>query len=772
MTQPTPDLCPYLGLASDRTVTRTQPDAAHRCSAQTPSAAPDAEHQAAFCLSASHPSCPFYVPPATRNPQPAIRNPQDAIRAWLRFLPWLALALLVIAVAVVYGRDLLLPPAGPPPILNTSTPDARSASILTPDPRLLTPDSRPLTPAPRPARSLATNTPEPGGQAVSLAPKAGDAGWWSSGEARGNRLGDSYLYAGYFDGQAFISAVRLDVSRVPRGAPIRAAMLRLTGLREDRLNRGAGGQWNVHLLAADALKEFARADFQALLNAPAGVSLLPTIFAADLNTNQENTWTFDPAARAWLQAQIAGGATTIIARIVGPTGGESTLFAWDSGAGPATTGAGPVLNLSLGPAPATPPALPSQQVIVATLTPTPANILTVAADRLTATAIVRTIGTVTPLPYRLVTPTPLPANLATAQALGLTAGRAPIVIYTATPANAATATANAAWATAVAVTTGTFTPVPTNAVTPVMVAPTPQPENVATAAAQLLAATAQAEQVGTATPLPFGALIATVTPRPPVLVNTPTPANFATAAAYAAYATAVAVTTGTFTPIPPNALIATPPASATPVPLLLEITPGPTPTPTPTRPAQMPAVLIGQILFRSDRDGQPRLYALDAATGRILRVTQEWPAALAQARDARNPAGNLVALVQEDNRRLPQVQIYDAQFKSMRQLTTVSGWSYDPAWSPRGDRIAFVSNEVGNDEIYIINNDGSDQRRLTANTWEWDKHPSWSPDGSQIVFWSNRETGRRQLWIMDADGKNQRPLMPSVYNDWDPVWVK
>ena len=106
-----------------------------------------------------------------------------------------------------------------------------------------------------------------------------------------------------------------------------------------------------------------------------------------------------------------------------------------------------------------------------------------------------------------------------------------------------------------------------------------------------------------------------------------------------------------------------------------------------------------------------------------------------------------------------------------RALTSGEAWSYDPAWSPAGDRIVYVSAD-GNDEIYTIGTDGKNPRRLTMNSWEWDKHPSWSPDGTQIVFWSNRETGRGQLWVMNKDGSGQRRLLDSPYNDWDPIWVK
>lgn len=553
----TQTLCPYLGLAGDRTTTRTLPDSSHRCYAQDPAGSPDTGYQAAVCLAAAHTGCPFFAAPAAPAPAPEPRRKRPVPAAdWRRYLPWAALGLLLVTVAAVYIGDLLRPPAAAPPSLPAAAPAAASATPAAEAPSPAPPASAAQAAPPTPAAATA----EPGGRALALAPKAGDAGWWSSAEASSNHLGDSYLYAGQIGGQVFISAARIELAAVPRGAPIRAASLRLTGLEGSRFDPAAGGTWSVQLLAADAVKEYVRADFQALFNAPAAVSLVPTFYPADLAPGRANEVVLDASARDWLDAQVAAGAAAVIARIIGPTGGGDTLFAWDSGAGPATLGEGIALALVMGPPPATPPPLPTEAVIVATLTPTPANILTVAADAWTATAVAATTGTPAPRPYRVVTPTPQPANLATVQALALARGLPPIVPSTPAPGNRATATLQALYAAAAAFLTGTPTATPQGAVTPIVITPTPQPANVLTVAARILAATAQVKAPPAATPTPwaYNVVVATVTPPYIIIQSTPTPANQATAQADAANATAVALVFGANTPLPPNAVTATP----------------------------------------------------------------------------------------------------------------------------------------------------------------------------------------------------------------------
>ncbi len=120
-----------------------------------------------------------------------------------------------------------------------------------------------------------------------------------------------------------------------------------------------------------------------------------------------------------------------------------------------------------------------------------------------------------------------------------------------------------------------------------------------------------------------------------------------------------------------------------------------------------------------------------------------------------------------------------------RTLTT----EYDtlPSWSPKGDLIAF--NRFAGDsrlaygefDIYTIHPDGTGLKRLTDSEGN-DSHPFWTPDGSRIL-WSSSRFGFKdeaaltiftpqpyaELFVMNADGSDQRPLTDNQYEDGTPA---
>ena len=67
-----------------------------------------------------------------------------------------------------------------------------------------------------------------------------------------------------------------------------------------------------------------------------------------------------------------------------------------------------------------------------------------------------------------------------------------------------------------------------------------------------------------------------------------------------------------------------------------------------------------------------------------------------------------------------------------------------------------MSNRAGNWEIYVMDVDGSDLKRLTSNS-TIDGLPTWSPDGRSIAFVSN-QGGTWGVWVMNADGSGRRKL--------------
>jgi Tol biopolymer transport system component len=87
-------------------------------------------------------------------------------------------------------------------------------------------------------------------------------------------------------------------------------------------------------------------------------------------------------------------------------------------------------------------------------------------------------------------------------------------------------------------------------------------------------------------------------------------------------------------------------------------------------------------------------------------------------------------------------------------------------------KIVFVTDRVGRDapdEIYVMNADGTDERRLTVSAAGNNLFPRWSPDGKRIAFTSNR-SGDFQIFVMDADGAHLTQLTTGggAHPCWSP----
>ena len=122
-----------------------------------------------------------------------------------------------------------------------------------------------------------------------------------------------------------------------------------------------------------------------------------------------------------------------------------------------------------------------------------------------------------------------------------------------------------------------------------------------------------------------------------------------------------------------------------------------------------------------------------------------------------------------------EVYVINADASGQRNLSRE--WGLDdtvPVWSPDGQKIVFASKRDGNWELYVMNADGSGQRNLTHNAANdyldgYGANP-WSPDGRKIVFQRDRngDGGSDHIYVINADGSGERKLTRGRRPIWSP----
>jgi len=83
-------------------------------------------------------------------------------------------------------------------------------------------------------------------------------------------------------------------------------------------------------------------------------------------------------------------------------------------------------------------------------------------------------------------------------------------------------------------------------------------------------------------------------------------------------------------------------------------------------------------------------------------------------------------------------------------LTHLERWADSPSFRPNGSEIAFISNEAGNNDVWVMDADGDNRRQITQHEGS-DDHVEWSHDGRGLLWSSDRDEQDADVWHIDLN---------------------
>lgn len=184
-----------------------------------------------------------------------------------------------------------------------------------------------------------------------------------------------------------------------------------------------------------------------------------------------------------------------------------------------------------------------------------------------------------------------------------------------------------------------------------------------------------------------------------------------------------------------------------------------------------PSERSGLVVFTSYRDGHGELYAVSATGGPLQRLTTTMAN---ETQPALSPDGTQIAYLSDESG-VTKLWLCAANGTGGHWLTAGFGFAGSveagPSWAPTGDRIVFVSTLNGYANLFVTDLVGGTPTPLVADS-SADVEPTWSLDGAEVAFASNRSPGgTTNIYMVNVTTQAIARLTTGPGPDGQPGWL-